>query len=605
MNLLQTRIRSAKHRLWLNRGLRALGWSAGALGIPLAVFLLFQRLYDWPVPLSWLFAGFADGALLAALIWTSITRESDAVAAAQLDQAAGLKERISSGRFCLDVPDPFAQAVVADAVRTCASITPSKHLRFAMPRSLGFSAGSLVLIGLMFLVPPGLLKKADGTTSNAAADVQTARIAVKKQLDAVRQWADESPVLAELKDELQKLDTEPSARPDRPGDIRHEAVKKIEALADAVKAKRDREEYEALPNLERRLRGLRTPEGADGITEKLTKSLRDGDFKSAQEEMQTLQEQLATLKSEQDKEMVQKLGQQLESLAKQLEQLSKDEKLAEKLEQAGVSKEDAQRMLENLKKEDLEQLKKQLAEKGMSSQQIQNLAQRLQQQRQAGGQCQKMAQSMKQAAQAAAAGQSAEAAEGLSQAGAQLGQLEQMQQDAAEMESTLQALQSAQDKLDRPCAQCQGSGTQNGRPCAQCQGGGGRNQGGSGTGKMGQGRGGLVQEEEAPTAFKVERAKVQVGKGASIGQFEVDGEQWPGESTSELTEVVEAAERDASDRIQRDRIPRQYQKSIKNYFSEVRRKLDPSAKKPEPRDGEKPSPPGSEPAKDGSESLPQ
>ena len=92
-------------------------------------------------------------------------------------------------------------------------------------------------------------------------------------------------------------------------------------------------------------------------------------------------------------------------------------------------------------------------------------------------------------------------------------------------------------------------------------------------GKMGQGRGGLAGEEKTDVAFKTERGKVHTGKGAIVGQFLVDGEQVKGEMKSNLVEVVSAAEREASDRINRDRIPRQYHKAVKAYFSNIQRSV--------------------------------
>jgi len=73
--------------------------------------------------------------------------------------------------------------------------------------------------------------------------------------------------------------------------------------------------------------------------------------------------------------------------------------------------------------------------------------------------------------------------------------------------------------------------------------------------------------------FKTERGKVAVGKGGISGAFLVDGEQVPGEVGASVSEVVSAAERDASDRIKRDRIPRQYQDAVKAYFSSVKRSI--------------------------------
>ena len=107
-------------------------------------------------------------------------------------------------------------------------------------------------------------------------------------------------------------------------------------------------------------------------------------------------------------------------------------------------------------------------------------------------------------------------------------------------------------------------------------------------GKMGQGRGGRAAEEKTDVAFKTERGKVHTGKGAIVGQFLVDGEQVKGDVKSNLVEVVAAAEREASDRINRDRIPRQYHKAVKAYFSNIKHSVK-GDKPKEPKDeGEKP-----------------
>ena len=107
-------------------------------------------------------------------------------------------------------------------------------------------------------------------------------------------------------------------------------------------------------------------------------------------------------------------------------------------------------------------------------------------------------------------------------------------------------------------------------------------------GKMGQGRGGLAGEEKTDIAFKTERGKVHTGKGAIVGQFLVDGEQVKGEMKSNLVEVVSAAEREASDRINRDRIPRQYHKAVKAYFSNIQRSVKEEKPKETKGEGDKP-----------------
>jgi hypothetical protein len=110
---------------------------------------------------------------------------------------------------------------------------------------------------------------------------------------------------------------------------------------------------------------------------------------------------------------------------------------------------------------------------------------------------------------------------------------------------------------------------------------------GSGMGPLGRGRGGLAPEQQTSTAFKVHRAKVHTGPGRIIGQFLIEGEQVKGESSRDLVEIISAEERNATDAINRDRIPRQYQKSVKEYFTRVQKLLgeQPDTAGSESRDG--------------------
>ena len=92
-------------------------------------------------------------------------------------------------------------------------------------------------------------------------------------------------------------------------------------------------------------------------------------------------------------------------------------------------------------------------------------------------------------------------------------------------------------------------------------------------GSLGQGRGGLAPEQKTAVNFKNERTKVHTGKGAIIAQFLIDGEQVKGGVSAALGETIHAAEREASDLIHRDRIPRQYHKAVKSYFSNLQRSI--------------------------------
>jgi hypothetical protein len=150
----------------------------------------------------------------------------------------------------------------------------------------------------------------------------------------------------------------------------------------------------------------------------------------------------------------------------------------------------------------------------------------------------------------------------LQMAGDQLSEMEMLGQELDQIESMLSELQDTKNDLDNPCPNCGGAG------CDKC-----KRRGGMGR-KAGRGRGGVAPEEETAVAFKRHKAKVKTTKGSIVGQFLVDGQQAKGEVSDEVAEAIAAAEREATDLVHRDRIPRQYQKSIKEYFSTMQRPLD-------------------------------
>jgi len=569
MGQIEQQVRRVQRRLWINRWFQAATFALAIAGGLYAIAVLVQRLFDLPWHMFWVGAVTCAVALAISVVWTVVTREGRIAAATHLDAVAGLRERLSSAHYCAGVEDPFARAVVADAERISGSLSVRQHIRLTLPKPLPWATFSIVLAALMFLITPGLLKQTEASQEGAQNElVQETKAAVKKQLENIQKLAEDNPALADLKDDIQNLDKQAGGMLKRPADVRHEAVKKIDKLADAVKKKQSELKYDKAQDMRRMMRRLQSSKPNTGATKKLEQALQKGDFKTAKEELAKLQEQLATLKSDEDKEFAKKIGAQLDKLAKKLEQLKIDDKLAQKLAQAGVKKEDIERALESLSKKDLDQIKKQLEKQGLDQKQINKMMQQLQRQQQAMGQTQKLANSLKKAASGCKACKSGDAAGGLSQAAGQLSQAESLESERAEMEATLAELENARNEIDG-CPTCKGTGKMNGRPCPKCQGSGGKRPG-KGMGKLGQGRGGLAPEQQAGMGFKTERAKVHTGKGAIIGQFLVDGEQVKGDVQSTLSEVVATSEHDASDRIRRNRIPRQYQKAVREYFSDVR-----------------------------------
>ena len=93
-------------------------------------------------------------------------------------------------------------------------------------------------------------------------------------------------------------------------------------------------------------------------------------------------------------------------------------------------------------------------------------------------------------------------------------------------------------------------------------------------GPKGQGRGGRADEQQTNVRFTKERTPVHTTKGALISKMFVDGEQVRGEVSTEAVELISSAERDATDAINKNKIPNQYRGPIKEYFSQMRRRVE-------------------------------
>lgn len=558
MTELDRQVRKTQVRLWGNRWLRQVCWTTTAVTGAFAVVVFISRLYGLETPLLWVGAGLALGALIASLIWSLVGRPDRHAAAAVLDEAAGLRERISSGLYCTESTDPFAQAVLQDAQNVASVVTVRQHLKLRFPKPAVYTTIAIIVAGVLLLLPDGMLERSEAKEQRELARrIERTRVEVRERLQPIKKIAETNPALKDLKQQLEKLEQDPNGKLMQPQDIRREAIKKIDKLSDALRKQRGSDRFDKVHEMKKMLRRIR--QRNQGATGKLTKALAKGDFKTAQEEVKQLQDMLATLKHKEDREMVKQLQNQLKTLSKQLEKIADDKQLREKLEQAGVKKEDVERMLKNLTKKDLDQLKKQLQQNGLSQKQADQLAKQLQSRKSACTACKRMSQAMSNAAGACGKGDMEGAAGGMQAAGDQLSELEQIEQEMNQLESQLSQCQNAKDGL--------------------CGGQGGKKQGGcGGMGKLGQGRGGLAPEDDTGGfKFKIHRQKVHTGKGKIIGQFLVDAEQLKGGVTTELADVVAAEERDATDAINRDRIPRQYQKAVKEYFSYVQKALSRSA----------------------------
>lgn len=577
MSSLKQQVKRARNREWFNIWLDLSCKVTAVAALVAAVVYKVCQVVSVALPLWQILFAAVGLSLIISLVWSRMRIPSERQAAAMLDEAAGLRERVSSSLYLTQTDDPFARAVQDDAEARVSSLSVSRHLGIRRPGSLPSACAAVFVSLLLLMIPAHWLRGAEAKVQRQrTVQVNQTKARVKERLASFKKEAQTNPAMSELAADLEKLDAIPAEKMREPRSIRHEALKKIDKLADAVRQKRDSERFDKASEFKKMMRRIKHPDGDKGDVQKLTKQLASGDFKSAKETVRKIQEQLATLKQNSDKKFAKQMQKQLEDLAKQIEKAGDQKQLKKALEQAGIKKEDVKRMLERLTKEDIDQVKKQLEKQGMSQQQIQKMAQQMQQQQGAQQMAQKMSQAMQNAAKSAGDMQTGEAMSSLEAAADQLSELEMMEQEKNQLESALSQLDDLKDQMNENCSKCNGTGQKNGKPCGGCNGTGmgdgsgqGGNRPGGGQGQLGQGRGGLAQKEETGINFKIQRQKVKTTKGRIIGQFLVDGEQVRGEVGEEVVEVVAAAERDATDAINRDRVPRQYQKAVKEYFSRL------------------------------------
>ncbi|MBN1420924.1 MAG: hypothetical protein JXP34_19290 [Planctomycetes bacterium] len=95
----------------------------------------------------------------------------------------------------------------------------------------------------------------------------------------------------------------------------------------------------------------------------------------------------------------------------------------------------------------------------------------------------------------------------------------------------------------------------------------GGGQGGPGQGGGGTGRGNPAPEKATDATFTPDRAPGRISPGGVIvGQLWTRGPAPKGEAKVEYAEAVRAAAEAASDAVEREAIPREYQDAVRGYF---------------------------------------
>ncbi|MBU0640067.1 MAG: hypothetical protein KKB50_14475 [Planctomycetes bacterium] len=570
MSTVDQQVSHARRRLTTNILFQRL-----ALGVIIAagmftLVVLVERLFVLGVPLGPSALAAVLVAALIGVVGAGLARVQPLGAALAIDQAAGLKERLSTSLSCRRNPDAFARAAVKDAEKTAARLHVPSHLPYRPPQLWPWSLACVAAAMILGLFLPTVDLLAEEEPQNPAertavvAESKNITAALRDRMDQVKELAQKNPEFQDLVEDIQPLELpdEPTATPE---DIRREAAKRIDSVSDKLAREANSDELDALKQLKRMMARI-SPQQGDDAAAQLSNALASGDFEQARQSLAELKDQLDEAAQSNNPESVQELAQlqkKLDNLSKQLEQLSDSKDLQKALEkQANMSPEQAKKLLEKLAQMDPKQLEKelqrQLAEKGMTPEQIKQMAKKMANQKKACKACQGLGQALAQAAQAAQQGKSsggsaAAAAAALGDAMNQMSDLEMAEQMMDELELQLAELQDLRDGITEG-EFGQGRGEDGGS-------------GGTG-GDIGRGYG-ANPKERAAYKYKPTKAQAALHPGQIIGQMLIDGPQVKGEAAAEVRDAVNSAVRDAEDAIERDRVPRQYQKAVQAYFDRL------------------------------------
>lgn len=588
MSMLDRTINQARRRLNLNMWLGQVTTGALVAAGLAALLLLAERTLGLGLPEGLGLAAAGSAGLLTALVLGIISTIDRPSAAVTLDRAARLKERLSSALAVRSQPDGFARAVVLDAEQVAGKTTPAAHLPMAAPAHWPWSAAACTAALLLYWLMPtlNLLAAAQGDGSDTAnpqeqIEAQTVKATLNERLDRVRDMAAESPRLADLARDMEKINI-----PDRatitPEDVQREALKKIDSIQEKLDRERNADDMSAFRELQRQLTRLDPPKSNDD-TSKLAQALAAADMRAAKEALRELQKKLESLdpNSSEEAKQIAEMGEKLNELSEKLDQLAKQPAVEKELaNKGGLSEEQARELLEKLKGLDPQQMQQQLQQalqnSGMTQQQMQEMARNIQQQQQAQQQMQQLAQAMQMAAQALQQCQNSDGAQGnqgqmsaadamamamqsMQAAMGQMSDLEMSEQAMGSLEAALNELRQMRENVCRG-GECKGGDCPG---CGQCKGNGGQGP------NAGIGYGSRIGREKSSHQYEATRARVQLRDGEIIGQMLIDGPQIRGEATAEAREALSAALRDATDAIERNQHPRQYDTAVRMYFDRL------------------------------------
>jgi hypothetical protein len=491
--------------------------------------------------------GALGGGVLAAGVWTFLSRHSALEAAIEIDRRFELRERLSSSLSLSpeDQTSEAGRALVRDAARAASRIDVDEKFRVQLDRRAWWP---LVPAAVVFVLVAFVddRQAASSIDPNSAANVQkqtkTAVESLRKKIaERTREAKEHGLKAAEgLFQQIEKGTRELTERQDVD---RTKAAVTLNDLAKQLDQRR--QQLGAGDEFKKQLQNMKNL-GA-GPAEKAAQAMKQGDWQKALEEVEKLQQQLREGKLD---------AKAQQQLANQLEQMR------EKLQAAADARQQA---MDDLKKQ-IEQQKQKgdLAKAG----ELQQKLDQLQQQQQQMDRLQQLAQQMGQIQQGLQQGDGQKAADAMAQMAQQLQQMQQEINELEMLDAAMNQLEVAKDAM--ACPICNGQG------CQACQGGmpnmmfGNQMNGPPGMG-MGQGQGiGPRPDEENPTNLRDTRVRQDPGRGAAVFGGMVEGPNVRGDAAESIKDEMTSLGTEPADPITSQRLPRVSREHAEDYFRMLR-----------------------------------
>lgn len=546
-------VRKVRRRLILGRAIN--GVVRIAL-VSLAVGLVWILAEPWVYPEAPAWArwavvgGFAALGVIAGLVRLLRTAPTSETAALELDHRFGLKERVTTVLSLpgSEVNSPAGQAILADAQTSLASLPIASKFPVRPRAEAAFVPVMMAAVALaVIFYQPDTGMASSTNDANGAGDAANLNPTNPDgSLKPVAKFSRPRPPemdrpkskdLEELEEELDRV-TEKWSREsaDNPAKAR-EKVTELTQLEDKLKKFND-EKFEKLANLEKQLQQLNRlqddKEFADGPMKELNEALAKGDLKKAQDEVDELKKKAKENKlDQQDLERLDKQMEKMkEELRRQAEDKEKEQKLKDMIDKAKSEGRDA----ESLERE-LEQLQQEMKQ---SSEAMSQMAERMQ----------KMQQAIKK-------GDMEDLAEQLDQLA---GDLKGMESELQDLEDASEYLQRLKDELKKAC-----------KACEECEGEMKRGERKDFAKGRGIGEGEREIDRNAKTSSdRDERIR---------GLFDPRGRKGFGGTTRgpaftkrsavELGEEIKQAVQEAPAAIDTQRLPRDAQESVREYFQKL------------------------------------